>query len=951
MSNTNKSPSGLKKLGEYLDCDSEVIQKALDEQLACMDSAQKKMLGEILTESGAVTPGSLNKAILHQRLDRLKRCEIFSGLSYDELVKIREWVTEVSFKKGTEFLKQDIQGDCFYVLIDGQALVYRRGNYDEDIYICYVQPGESIGEMGYFSDGRRLANVRATRDSQLLKIRYDDLENIFDVSSTMTRSFLLQITDRLRKTNLRFEKTVSKSLKTEKYLSSIYELFDMSEVLSLRKGIEHQIERVVTTAGKIMNAERATLFLLDDYTGELWSMLAEGVESREIRIPIDQGVAGWVVQNDEMVNISNAYEDQRFDSSTDKLMNFKTRNLMCGPLRNLNGELIGALQVLNKKGGDFDDAEESFFKAFLYQTAIAVENFQFYKKLISEHEKMVMLFDVSTYVARTLDLETLFVKIVNKITKILNAERSSLFLLDNETDELWSKVAQKSEIKEIRMPRSDGLSGYVATTGNIINIEDAYDDKRFLPNVDEETGFRTKTVLCTPIINRTGDIIGVAQAMNKKEGAFNKDDEELLTALSSHVSVALENAQLFERTVNMKNYLESVQQSISNSIITLDDQYKIVTANKASEKLFQTTSDLIIKNDIRKILGDENKHLLKDIDYVYSTGLPMVNYDVEVLVAQDAQHVLNVNIAPLLDSASEKKGLVLVLEDITKEKRMKRTLVRYMAKDIVDKLLDEPGQETLGGSKSKATIIFSDIRGYTSISESLTAEQTVAFLNEYFGLMVNVIFDQGGVLDKYMGDGIMSVFGIPYGRDDDAVRAVRTAIQMFSRLKDLNVEKVASGKSPIHIGIGICTGDVISGNIGSERRMDYTVIGDGVNVASRIEKLTKHYGTDILISESTHDDLRGEFTTRFVDLVQIRGKKNPVKIYEVLGETDKGLNKYQKFFCEGMEHYRNMNFDKAENVFIKGVEGDPLCRIFIDRCRYMTENKPASWDGVWVSPY
>ncbi len=453
-----------------------------------------------------------------------------------------------------------------------------------------------------------------------------------------------------------------------------------------------------------------------------------------------------------------------------------------------------------------------------------------------------------------------------------------------------------------------------------------------------------------PIINRNGNIIGVAQVINKKDSAFNKDDEDLLKALSSHVSVALENAQLFERAVNMKNYLESVQESISNSIITLDHKYCIVTANKASQKLLQSDFDKILKMDIREILEKENQ-LLNDIDHVYSTGKPFVDYDVALSVSPVTQHILNVNIVPLVDSAFEKKGLVIVLEDITKERRMKRTLVRYMAKDIVEKLLDEPGQEKLGGSKSKATIIFSDIRGYTSISESLTAEQTVAFLNEYFGLMVNVIFEQGGVLDKYMGDGIMSVFGIPYFRDDDAIRAVRTAIQMISRLKDLNETKMVSGDSPIHIGIGICTGEVISGNIGSERRMDYTVIGDGVNVASRIEKLTKHYGTEILISESTHDDLKGQFSTRFVDLVQVRGKKKPVKIFEVLGENDKGLTRYQEFFCQGRECYQKKEFQKATGHFLQGADGDPLCRIFLERCRHMKGNVPSSWDGIWVSPY
>jgi adenylate cyclase len=224
-----------------------------------------------------------------------------------------------------------------------------------------------------------------------------------------------------------------------------------------------------------------------------------------------------------------------------------------------------------------------------------------------------------------------------------------------------------------------------------------------------------------------------------------------------------------------------------------------------------------------------------------------------------------------------------MVDGLKERDKLKTTMGKYMTASVMDHLLG--GKVALGGETLHVTILFSDIRSFTTISEKMNAQELVGLLNEYFTEMVGIVMDNDGVVDKYIGDAIMAVFGAPVPKTDDAVHAVVAAVRMRQALAKLNVSLKSRGLQTLRTGIGIHTGEVVAGNIGSERRMEYTVIGDAVNLASRLESNTKELGVNVLISEDTYALVKHAITARPVREITVKGRAKPVMTYEVLGLT------------------------------------------------------------------
>ncbi|MEY4617090.1 MAG: adenylate cyclase [Pseudomonadota bacterium] len=289
-----------------------------------------------------------------------------------------------------------------------------------------------------------------------------------------------------------------------------------------------------------------------------------------------------------------------------------------------------------------------------------------------------------------------------------------------------------------------------------------------------------------------------------------------------------------------------------------------------------------------------------------------------------------------------------------KKKYLKATFSKYVSPAIVEEILKDPENVQLGGKKQRMSVMFSDVRGFTTISEKLDPQMLANVLTEYLTPMTYIVFNNKGTLDKYMGDAIMAFFGAPVAYDDHAKYACRCALQSIQKLKDIQEDFKKRGYPLIDIGIGINTSDMSVGNMGSDIVRSYTVMGDGVNLGSRLEGINKEYGTRIIISEFTHEDVKSEFTCREVDWVRVKGKLQPIKIYELISEGPPSAAKRDMIvhFNSGYGLYHQKNFNEALAHFQRALDvepEDPVSKLYVERClEFMTDPPPDNWDGVFV---
>ena len=484
------------------------------------------------------------------------------------------------------------------------------------------------------------------------------------------------------------------------------------------------------------------------------------------------------------------------------------------------------------------------------------------------------LFDISVAISSVLNVEDLREEILWRSIGVLNASKG-MVLTPKENSPIM-EISASFNWEDENVLLSNKLEVFSLATkekrGAILTVKNK-------TAIQEKLG--EENIIVAPLQAKDKNL-GFMLLCNKETRTgtepFNQNDMELLSALCNQAAVAIDNARLFKDITEEKQFNESILDSIATGVITLDTIGEIDSINHAGIRILNKEKKEILGNHYM-FLFESDETITTLIQKTETEQKPQSEQNVSFLTASE-ETIVNISAAPRVDADNNVHGVVLAIEDITQQSKIKNTFKRYVSKQIVDQLLDDDARLNLGGEKRTVTILFTDIRGFTAMSEKMKPEELVSTLNEYFSEMIDIVFKNNGTLDKIVGDELMIVFGAPILGDDDTERAVRTAQEMMDTLKKLNKRRNKRGMSNIHIGIGINSGPVVSGNIGSRDMMDYTVIGDAVNLGARL--CSNAAPGEIIASETVYNNTKDKFSFEKLEPIFVKGKKERVEIYKAI---------------------------------------------------------------------
>ena len=457
-------------------------------------------------------------------------------------------------------------------------------------------------------------------------------------------------------------------------------------------------------------------------------------------------------------------------------------------------------------------------------------------------EKAAKLSRAAQLVSSSLDLETVLRKALGIAIEVMHAERGFVVLRGGRA------VSASHNMEPEEQTPSHSIVDRVLKSGEAIFTTDAQADPNWNAK-DSIVALHLRSIACVPLRVRTSVIGAVYLDSRVIPGLFTSGDRDLLAAFANEAALSIENARLFEeerergkRIAGMQAFQTRILEAIASGVITISPKRLITTFNRAAETTFDMPSKRMVGKPLSAIA-----RLIPDFPEMFQTyvesGAVQLRAEVEAYRTDGTLLTLEIQLAPL--DSDEGMGVAMVLTDVTKQRflenaveadkvkalRIQESFSRYLAPHVVKTLMHDPSSIQLGGERKRATTLFADVRGFTAMAAQMPAERVVEILNTYFEEAVRIIFEFDGLLDKFYGDGLMAVFGPPLGRADDAARAVSAAIKLHEVVARLGPRL----DYPLQISVGLSTGEVVAGHFGSAKRMDYTVIGDAVNLANGLQ--------------------------------------------------------------------------------------------------------------------
>ncbi len=499
-----------------------------------------------------------------------------------------------------------------------------------------------------------------------------------------------------------------------------------------------------------------------DYYSPKGSVIEKVLKQESTIIVDDKNFSEEEPEIDSIGNVSNKLEKELFTESIGG-------SCLITPLKT-DSVVTGILALYAKKPDIFYNVQ-NVVEWVANGLSIAIERSRLTASVLKRNQELDSIKQIGRALASsTFDISKVLKYTMDMIRVIMNVEAGSLLFLDNEELELAVAFNVKVKIrKKFRLKIGQGIAGHVAASGESIIVNDTKESPHFFAGVDKHTGFKTKTVLCVPMISQ-GKVLGVIQVLNKKKGGFSLSDEDLLQSIAASVSIAIENARLYKEKVSMADHERSIR------------------------RMFQ----------------------------------------------------------------------------------------KFVPKEVLETIID--GEETGKGlveEFKKLTLLNLDIRGFTELAMEMGPQKTVFLLNSFFSVMGNIVFKYSGIVDKYLGDGFLAIFGAPVSSIKDADNALMAALEMKDSIKEVNNNFEKELGTSVNIGISIHTGEVVVGNIGFEKKMDYTVIGDAVNTVFRMQEFTKSYPNGIIIGDNTRKDAGARLKVR-----KINKSLGELKLYELLDIKD-----------------------------------------------------------------